>query len=124
MLISRSVLFIGDVVITIGTGLNKKVGKELDSIQLSIFSHRLVSPLAMSIFSSETDYICFRFMSIAEQMGKILQRTSISVNIKVLTWFDVCKLTADVSKIIHTNIANFQYSKYSSKLSVHIFVRA
>ena len=35
---------------------------ELDSIQLSVFSHR--------------------FMSIAEQMGKTLQRTSISTNIK------------------------------------------
>merc|ERR1712012_923152 len=40
----------------------KKVGPELDTIQLSIFSHR--------------------FMSIAEQMGRILQRTSISTNIK------------------------------------------
>jgi len=38
------------------------IGVELDSIQLSIFSHR--------------------FMSIAEQMGKMLQRTSISTNIK------------------------------------------
>lgn len=38
------------------------VGTELDPIQLSIFSHR--------------------FMSIAEQMGRVLQRTSISTNIK------------------------------------------
>ncbi|XP_042898773.1 5-oxoprolinase [Parasteatoda tepidariorum] len=38
------------------------ISTELDMIQLSIFSHR--------------------FMSIAEQMGKILQRTSVSTNIK------------------------------------------
>ncbi|XP_077975283.1 5-oxoprolinase-like isoform X1 [Styela clava] len=52
----------GDICITIGDGIHKKVDTELDSIQLSIFSHR--------------------FMSIAEQMGRILQRTSISTNIK------------------------------------------
>lgn len=48
----------------IDVSLDKKVqiGTELDTIQLSIFSHR--------------------FMSIAEQMGRILQRTSISTNIK------------------------------------------
>lgn len=42
--------------------LPETVGTELDPIQLSIFSHR--------------------FMSIAEQMGRVLQRTSISTNIK------------------------------------------
>ncbi|XP_043254892.1 5-oxoprolinase isoform X1 [Colletes gigas] len=52
----------GDVKITIGQGLKAEVTTELDAIQLSIFSHR--------------------FMSIAEQMGRILQRTSISTNIK------------------------------------------
>ncbi|XP_013144758.1 PREDICTED: 5-oxoprolinase [Papilio polytes] len=52
----------GDIRITVGSGLTKKVTEELDSVQLTIFSHR--------------------FMSIAEQMGRVLQRTSISVNIK------------------------------------------
>ncbi|XP_014668394.1 PREDICTED: 5-oxoprolinase-like [Priapulus caudatus] len=52
----------GDVRITIGTGAHSKIGTELDDIQLSIFSHR--------------------FMSTAEQMGRILQRTAISTNIK------------------------------------------
>ncbi|KAI5641299.1 hydantoinase b/oxoprolinase domain-containing protein [Phthorimaea operculella] len=52
----------GDVRITVGSGKPRQVTTELDSIQLSIFSHR--------------------FMSIAEQMGRVLQRTSISVNIK------------------------------------------
>jgi len=52
----------GDVRIAIGGGNAKRVGTNLDSIQLSIFSHR--------------------FMSTAEQMGRVLQRTSISTNIK------------------------------------------
>ncbi|XP_017878802.1 5-oxoprolinase isoform X2 [Ceratina calcarata] len=52
----------GDVKIMIGQGPRVEVTTELDTIQLSIFSHR--------------------FMSIAEQMGRILQRTSISTNIK------------------------------------------
>lgn len=52
----------GHIQIKVGSGTLKKVGKELDAIQLSIFSHR--------------------FMSTAEQMGRVLQRTSISTNIK------------------------------------------
>lgn len=52
----------GNVRIEIGDQTPKKIGTELDSIQLSVFAHR--------------------FMSIAEQMGKTLQRTSISTNIK------------------------------------------
>lgn len=52
----------GDTMITIGAAHRSEVTPELDAIQLSIFSHR--------------------FMSIAEQMGRILQRTSISTNIK------------------------------------------
>ncbi|XP_033626321.1 5-oxoprolinase-like isoform X1 [Asterias rubens] len=52
----------GDIHIKIGSGLRKGIGTELDTIQLSIFSHR--------------------FMSTAEQMGRILQRTAISTNIK------------------------------------------
>lgn len=54
----------GDVEIFIEytTSSRKQLTATLDNIQLSIFSHR--------------------FMSIAEQMGKVLQRTSISTNIK------------------------------------------
>jgi 5-oxoprolinase (ATP-hydrolysing) len=52
----------GDIRIAVGKDLSLRIGPELDTIQLSIFSHR--------------------FMSIAEQMGRILQRTSISTNIK------------------------------------------
>ena len=52
----------GDVLIIVGTLDVPPVSTALDSIQLSIFSHR--------------------FMSIAEQMGRTLQRTSVSTNIK------------------------------------------
>lgn len=52
----------GDLHISIGAGVTRMIDDKLDAVQLSIFSHR--------------------FMSIAEQMGRILQRTSISTNIK------------------------------------------
>lgn len=52
----------GNVRITVGKGKVRAIGSELNTVQLSIFSHR--------------------FMSIAEQMGRILQRTAISTNIK------------------------------------------
>lgn len=54
----------GDLIIHVemGDNLIKCIDDTLDAVQLSIFSHR--------------------FMSIAEQMGRILQRTSISTNIK------------------------------------------
>ena len=53
---------LGNILIRILQNVQLSVGTELDAIQLSIFSHR--------------------FMSIAEQMGRVLQRTSISTNIK------------------------------------------
>ena len=52
----------GNLRISVGDQSERRVGPSLDAIQLSIFSHR--------------------FMSIAEQMGRILQRTGISTNIK------------------------------------------
>uniref|UniRef100_F6XQF8 5-oxoprolinase, ATP-hydrolysing n=1 Tax=Macaca mulatta TaxID=9544 RepID=F6XQF8_MACMU len=52
----------GDIRISVGAEVPGTMGTQLDPIQLSIFSHR--------------------FMSIAEQMGRILQRTAISTNIK------------------------------------------
>lgn len=54
----------GDLIINVGLddSATKGIDDKLDAVQLSIFSHR--------------------FMSIAEQMGRILQRTSISTNIK------------------------------------------
>ncbi len=52
----------GDVEITIGSGGSRTIGTQVDPIQLSIFSNL--------------------FMSIAEQMGRMLQKTAISTNIK------------------------------------------
>lgn len=52
----------GDLEILIGDGIHKRISVALDPVQLSVFGHR--------------------FMSIAEQMGRQLQRTSISTNIK------------------------------------------
>ncbi|KAL0488429.1 5-oxoprolinase [Acrasis kona] len=52
----------GNVTLTFDRSNQKAIGTDLDGIQLTIFSHR--------------------FMSIAEQMGRTLQRTSISTNIK------------------------------------------
>uniref|UniRef100_A0A8B9SVJ5 5-oxoprolinase, ATP-hydrolysing n=1 Tax=Anas platyrhynchos TaxID=8839 RepID=A0A8B9SVJ5_ANAPL len=59
---TASLTELGDVCIAVGSGRPSAVGTQLDPVQLSIFSHR--------------------FMSIAEQMGRILQRTAISTNIK------------------------------------------
>ncbi|XP_053913707.1 5-oxoprolinase isoform X2 [Cuculus canorus] len=52
----------GDIIIAVGSGTPRPLSPQLDAVHLSIFSHR--------------------FMSIAEQMGRILQRTAISTNIK------------------------------------------
>jgi 5-oxoprolinase (ATP-hydrolysing) len=52
----------GDVEITVGSGANGTIGTQVDPVQLSIFSNL--------------------FMSIAEQMGRMLQKTAISTNIK------------------------------------------
>eukprot|EP00116_Pleurobrachia_bachei_P007309 sb/3467571/ len=52
----------GDIQIDIASAQSRDQDTSLDPVQLSIFSHR--------------------FMSTAEQMGRVLQRTSISVNIK------------------------------------------
>eukprot|EP00659_Diplonema_papillatum_P022552 gene22552-34511_t len=58
---SATITAYGDIKISVGVGMFK-ITKALDPIALSLFSHR--------------------FMSIAEQMGRALQRTSISTNIK------------------------------------------
>ncbi|KAF7725319.1 hypothetical protein EC973_009658 [Apophysomyces ossiformis] len=63
------------ITITVGEGEKKRVTTEKDPIQLSIFSHR--------------------FMSIAEQMGRTLQKTSISTNIKERLDFSCALFGAD-----------------------------
>ncbi|XP_053104101.1 5-oxoprolinase isoform X2 [Hemicordylus capensis] len=59
---TASVTHLGNICIAVGSEAERPVGPQIDPIQLSIFSHR--------------------FMSIAEQMGRVLQRTAISTNIK------------------------------------------
>lgn len=59
---SAQVTLYGDVKITVGSGANRAIGTQVDPIQLSIFSNL--------------------FMSIAEQMGRMLQKTAISTNMK------------------------------------------
>lgn len=72
----------GDIIIVIeDLGLQKVVGVEMDPVQLSIFSHRFMRYdliLSLSRIHSHSSV----FNSIAEQMGRVLQRTSISTNIK------------------------------------------
>ncbi|CEP11182.1 hypothetical protein [Parasitella parasitica] len=65
----------GHITITVGRGEKKVVTTELEPIQLSIFSHR--------------------FMSIAEQMGRTLQKTAISTNIKERLDFSCALFGAD-----------------------------
>ncbi|CAB4424914.1 unnamed protein product [Rhizophagus irregularis] len=63
------------IMITVGSDVKSKVTTELDPIQLAIFGHR--------------------FMSIAEQMGNTLQKTSISTNIKERLDFSCALFGAD-----------------------------
>lgn len=65
----------GHITITVGKGEKKIVTTEMEPIQLSIFSHR--------------------FMSIAEQMGRTLQKTAISTNIKERLDFSCALFGAD-----------------------------
>ncbi|KAI8638943.1 Hydantoinase B/oxoprolinase-domain-containing protein [Parasitella parasitica] len=65
----------GHITITVGRGEKKVATIEMEPIQLSIFSHR--------------------FMSIAEQMGRTLQKTAISTNIKERLDFSCALFGAD-----------------------------
>ena len=76
-----------DVSIKMATGASNTITTTLDPIQLSIFAHR--------------------FMSIAEQCGRMLQRTSISVNIKERLDFSCALFSKDgglVANAPHVNI--------------------
>lgn len=69
----------GSIIITIGEGVIKKPSTDLDAILLSVFSHR--------------------FMSIAEQMGRALERTSVSTNIKERRDFSCALFSPDGSLV-------------------------
>ncbi len=69
----------GDVRIQVGSAAKKKIGTELDPVQLSIFSNL--------------------FMSVGEQMGRTLQRTAISTNIKERLDFS-CAIFDESGKLV------------------------
>ncbi|KAI9020814.1 Hydantoinase B/oxoprolinase-domain-containing protein [Phycomyces nitens] len=71
----RALITSQHITITVGEGEKRKVTTEMEPIQLSIFSHR--------------------FMSIAEQMGRTLQKTAISTNIKERLDFSCALFGAD-----------------------------
>ena len=76
----------GNLRIDVGQERKERIGTELDTIQLSVFSHRFMS-IAGELEEPFFFPHFFLFLTIctsqiSEQMGRILQRTSISTNIK------------------------------------------
>lgn len=77
----------GDVCMTVGSDPACAVGTELNAVQLSIFSHRFMSIAGTERrrgwrrgdLEQNAETCC---SSSTEQMGRVLQRTSISTNIK------------------------------------------
>lgn len=67
----------GNLKIRIGDSQLPRVGPELDAIQLSIFSHRF-----MSIAEQMGRYGCNLILESVLNFYRILQRTSVSTNIK------------------------------------------
>ncbi|CAI2166520.1 8587_t:CDS:10 [Funneliformis geosporum] len=95
------------IMITVGSGIRSKVSTKLDPIQLAIFGHR--------------------FMSIAEQMGNTLQKTSISTNIKERLDFSCALFGADGNLVanaphipVHlgslSHTVKYQINYYNDKL--------
>lgn len=83
----------GDVCLTVGSDRSCILGTELNTVQLSIFSHRFMSiagtPAEERIRTGcnivqrrDIFELCFHPFVFTEQMGRVLQRTSISTNIK------------------------------------------
>lgn len=87
----------GDVCMTLGSDRHCALGTELNTVQLSIFSHRFMSiagtPTEESMITewkvvlgrtqqTKAGDLSFHFSLSTEQMGRVLQRTSISTNIK------------------------------------------
>ena len=75
----------GDLCVTVGSDRQCVLGTELNTVQLSIFSHRFMSIAGKAQISVEyatrnKEPLHLDFYT--EQMGRVLQRTSISTNIK------------------------------------------
>ena len=78
-----------------GTGVN---AKEVDPIMLSIFAHR--------------------FMAIAEQMGRALQKTSVSTNVKERLDYS-CALFDSTGGLVANGMKGFQNHSNKDKLMLH-----
>ncbi|MCH2295035.1 MAG: hydantoinase B/oxoprolinase family protein [SAR324 cluster bacterium] len=76
---TASITDFGDIHIQVGSSSKKKIKTELDPVQLSIFSNL--------------------FMSVGEQMGRTLQRTAISTNIKERLDFS-CAIFDEQGKLV------------------------
>ncbi|MEC7216097.1 MAG: hydantoinase B/oxoprolinase family protein, partial [SAR324 cluster bacterium] len=76
---TASITDFGDILIQVGSATKMKIGTELDPVQLSIFSNL--------------------FMSVGEQMGRTLQRTAISTNIKERLDFS-CAIFDEQGKLV------------------------
>ena len=76
---TASITDFGDIHIQVGSVTKKKIKTELDPVQLSIFSNL--------------------FMSVGEQMGRTLQRTAISTNIKERLDFS-CAIFDEQGKLV------------------------
>lgn len=85
----------GDVCLTVGSDRGCALGTELNAVQLSIFSHRFMSiagtrPAVEGVRTEARRRLIggvvpdtrIRLPAFTEQMGRVLQRTSISTNIK------------------------------------------
>ncbi|CAB1341068.1 unnamed protein product [Coregonus sp. 'balchen'] len=72
----------GDVCIAVGSDPHCLLGTELNTVQLSIFSHRFMSIAGQLVPREEVLKEGNRKEKEDEQMGRVLQRTSISTNIK------------------------------------------
>ena len=76
---TASITDFGDIHIQVGSSSKKKIKTKLDPVQLSIFSNL--------------------FMSVGEQMGRTLQRTAISTNIKERLDFS-CAIFDEQGKLV------------------------
>lgn len=82
----------GDVCLSVGSDRHCALSTELNTVQLSIFSHRFMSIAGTPSEEREwgqsqrAEHIsllsCVPSLTFTEQMGRVLQRTSISTNIK------------------------------------------
>lgn len=95
------------VVINIGKGRGQDTklnAKEVDPIMLSIFAHR--------------------FMAIAEQMGRALQKTSVSTNVKERLDYSCALFDSAGGLVANGDVLNFKHSNTSTNILSSSFARS